>query len=765
MSNSKKIYIELTNGGEVELLIVADVPDSLREIEEIEAVENLEASVQLLEGYEYEYQLTSGYSLAQDEQRIISHSNLNSSTGRLSPNIYVGTLQLDVLNNDEKKCGTVELEVQSRKTDYRTEYRFMLEEITEKCTDLLMQYTSPANQPFDVDHDNDPQTLYQRFAFLKSVLDSEEFWTGVHRVITNPVTAWMQTEEHRDIRSVRRMNRNVVRQLAGSSNRVPLGKSHSLYSHMKSVPEKVITHYKVDTVDTPENRFVKYALETFKTLCADFKTASKKKSRLHKEAENLEEELEESLHHAIFQKISRPSTLPLNSPVLQRKEGYREILRVWLMVNLAARLTWQGGEDVYKGGKRDVATLYEYWLFFRLTDLLEDLFGINAMTPEDLIEVTGDKLGLKLRQGKYLPLNGVFETDSRKLHVQFSFNKTFSGDNKYPSKGSWTRSMRPDYTLSIWPEEIENETKAEEQELIVHLHFDAKYKVENLSKLFGDDEEGLDENEKEEYLNDEKQEQNKGTYKRADLLKMHAYRDSIRRTAGAYVLYPGGDGVKDWRGFHEIVPGLGAFTMKPNREDDGSSELRTFFNDVIQHFLNRTSQREKLSSKINEIYSQPIPYEFSKEIPEFLNSKKLIPDEVFVIVGYYNNDEHLSWILENNLYNVRYDTGKGGVELNTKTVSASYLLLWGPNGHKTGRIYQLKQGGPKIFSSEELRDIGYPRRRREYSYLVYQIDLPSKEDFKNRKWDIRKLNDYNPSRATATRPLFIKLSDLMEAEI
>ncbi|MDZ7756754.1 DUF2357 domain-containing protein [Rhodohalobacter sp.] len=103
------------------------------------------------------------------------------------------------------------------KTDYRTEYRFMLEEITEKCTDLLMQYTSPANQPFDVDHDKDPKTLYQRFAFLKSVLDSEEFWTAVHRVTTNPVTAWMQTEEHRDIRSVRRMNRNVVRQLAGSS--------------------------------------------------------------------------------------------------------------------------------------------------------------------------------------------------------------------------------------------------------------------------------------------------------------------------------------------------------------------------------------------------------------------------------------------------------------------------------------------------------------------------------------------------------------------
>jgi predicted component of viral defense system (DUF524 family) len=755
MSTSEKIHIELKNGETAELHIVADVPKSLRKIEELEASENLEASVQLLEGYQYEYQLTAGYSLAKDEHGIISQSNLNSSTGRLSPNIYVGTLQIDILDEDQEKCGTVELEVQSRKTDYRTEYRFMLEEITEKCTDLLMQYTSPANQPFDVDHDNDPKTLYQRFAFLKSVLDSEEFWTAVHRVTTNPVTAWMQTEEHRDIRSVRRMNRNVVRQLAGSSNRMPLPAGHSLRTHMDSVPEKVITRGKIDSVDTPENRFIKYALETFKNLCGDFKSASKNHTRLHKEAEFLEEELEEILNHALFHKISRPATLPLNSPVLQRKEGYREVLRVWLMINLAARLTWEGGEDVYSGGKRDVATLYEYWLFFRLTDLLEDLFSIDAMKPEDLIEETNDKLGLKLRQGKFLPLNGTFETESRKLHVQFSFNKTFSGEKTYPKGGSWTRSMRPDYTLSIWPDGI-NEAEAEKQELIVHIHFDAKYKVESLSTLFGQSDENLDE---------EKEAQNKGTYKRADLLKMHSYRDAIRRSAGAYILYPGGDGKIDWRGYHEIVPGLGAFTLKPNRDNDGSQDLREFLKDVIQHFLNRTSQREKMSTRINEIHSQTKPYKFKKEVPEFLNNKKLIPDEVFVVVGYYNDEKHLDWIENNNLYNVRYQTGRGGVELNDKTVSASYLLLWGPNEHKASKIYKLKSDGPKIFTSKELIELGYPRGKRAYSYLVYNIDSSAEEDFKSRTWDIRNLEEYTASRASSTKPMFVKLSELMKAEV
>ncbi len=763
MNNEVNILLELDSGLPVSVHIVGEYENSIQQIPEAEALENLEASIQIIEGYSYEFEVDSPYSL-KSEAGVVTASKLNRSQGRITPGIYVGTLPIFIINEEDEEAGSFELEVLSRKTDYRTEYRFMLETITEKCTDLLMQYTSPANQPFDIDHDNDPQTLYQRFAFLKSVLDSEEFWMAVHRVTTNPVTAWMQTEEHRDIRSVRRMNRNVVRQFAGAANRVPLPENHVLRKHMDSVPEKVITRGKVDTVDTPENRFIKYALETFKNLCSDFKNNSKDNARLHKEARFLEEELEESLNHAIYQKISRPSTLPLNSPVLQRKEGYREILRVWLMINLAARLTWKGGEDVYEGGKRDVATLYEYWLFFKLTDLLEDLFEIQALTPDRMIEETADKLGLKLKQGKYLPLEGVYETGNRKLHVQFSFNKTFSGDNKYPKGGSWTRSMRPDYTLSIWPEEI-NYDEAEEQELIVHLHFDAKYKVDNLSSLFGSDDNELDEDEKNDYLNEEKKEQNQGTFKRADLLKMHAYKDAIRRTAGAYILYPGDEVKDDWKGFHEIVPGLGAFTMKPNRENDGSSELRIFLKDVIQHFLNRTSQREKLSSSINKIHSESTPYEFKKEVPEFLDNKKLIPDEVFVVVGYYNSENHLDWIMENLLYNVRYNTGRGGVKLTEKVVSASYLLLRGPKSMKTDQIYKLKEGGPVIYSSKELIAMGYPRGEKPYSYLVYNIERSASEDFKQRKWDVRKVKGYVASRAKSTKPLFVLLSNLMEAEI
>lgn len=760
MNNEVNIHVEIESAPPITVHIVGEYGNSIQLIPEAEASENLEATIQIIEGYSYEFEVEKPFSLYADGG-VVSASKLNKSQGRITPGIYVGTLPIFIINEENDEIGSFELEVLSRKADYRTEYRYMLEEITEKCTDLLMQYTSPANQPFDIDHDKDTQTLYQRFAFLKSVLDSEEFALAVHRVITNPVTEWKQTEEPRDIRSVRRMNRNVVRQLAGSSNRTPLPQHHVLKKNMNSVPEKVITRGKVDSVDTSENRFIKYALETFKNLCSDFKNHSKDNARLHKEAESLEEELEESLNHAIFQKISRPATLPLNSPVLQRKEGYREILRVWLMINLAARLTWKGGEDVYKGGKRDVATLYEYWLFFKLTELLEDLFQIQALTPESMIEETNDKLGLKLKQGKYLPLEGIYETDSRKLHIQFSFNKTFSGDNKYPAGGSWTRSMRPDYTLSIWPEGI-TEKEAEKDELIVHLHFDAKYKVDNLSSLFGAEEKEMDENGKEEYLNEEKKQQNQGTFKRADLLKMHAYKDAIRRTAGAYILYPGSEVKDDWKGFHEIVPGLGAFTMKPNRENDGSSELRLFLKDVIQHFLNRTSQREKLSKRINEIHSEVMPYEFRKEVPEFLDNKKLIPDEVFVLVGYYKNLEHLDWIKENGLYNARAGSRRGSLRLTRGETEAKFILLHSDGELVSDKLFKVVKTGPRIFSKNDLLSKGYPGQSDEKYYLVYEIEEQNLPELKNSQFNIRDLSGYRTGRGSAL-PFSVIFADLIMA--
>ena len=97
------------------------------------------------------------------------------------------------------------------------------------------------------------------------------------------------------------------------------------------------------------------------------------------------------------------------------------------MFELAAKLIWQGGEDIYAGGKKDIGTLYEYWLFFKLLDLFQELFNIDQKDISELITPSKDGLNLQIKQGDFTALKGVFETETRKLNIQFNYNRQYSG--------------------------------------------------------------------------------------------------------------------------------------------------------------------------------------------------------------------------------------------------------------------------------------------------------------------------------------------------
>jgi predicted component of viral defense system (DUF524 family) len=750
MAANKIVIPVITSERNVELILCGENAGETV-IEKADAFENGEAQVQIKEGNFYEYKISEGYFLQPSE--IVIQSNISKSSGRISPNIYVGTLSIDVLKTDtEQKCGEIKLEVQSVKTNYREDYRHMLEEITEKCTDLLLQHSSPVSQFFEVDFNADASTLYQRFAFTKSILESVEFNDSVHKILSSPVTRWRENETIKDIRGVRRFNNSILHQLSNATNRFDLPDGHQMKSKMESVPSKLKVNYKTETVDTVENRFVKHALISFQAFCSDFKTKAKDSDRIKTEASLLEDKLEQYLSHAFFKEISSPTTLPLNSPVLQRKEGYREILRAWLMFDLAAKMVWHGGDDVYSGSKRDVAVLYEYWLFFKLLEIIRAVFKIESVATEKLIEETPDGLGLKLKQGKFLPVKGIYSTDTRKLNIEFSYNKTFSGGKEYPDGGSWTRNLRPDYTLSVWPFGIEQE-QAELEELIVHIHFDAKYKVENLQSIFG----------KDDNLEEEKEEQKKGTYKRADLLKMHTYKDAIRRTAGAYVLYPGTEAQYTRTGFHELIPGLGAFSIRPSKTNNGCEELKKFLLEVVHHFLNRASQREKMSLKTYEIYKDKNSIKVNEALPEaFGLNRNLLPDETFVLVGFYKDEQHLEWILNSGLYNTRADSKRGSLRLGPRETGAKYLLLHSHAETTTDKLFKIIQTGPRVFSKQTLIDKKYPTvPSREY-YLVYKVEKVHDIEFANRDWDITKLKDYLTSRGSGL-PFATTLTELMNA--
>lgn len=714
----------------------------------------------LEENGRYEYEVLSTDYKLKEKKGIIRPNRLadTKARGTIEPGNYVGLLKLELLDRDDQRIASTHLDVRSTKLNYEDEYRSMLEDIADRCADFLLQLESPVEQTFVPDDEVHEATLAQRLYFLKSLLGGEDFQMAIQRIVTMPNTQWREEFRTVDVRQSRRLGRYEVKQFSSAGRRMKVPEGHPLRDVMKTIPERIEVRDKRDTVDTPENRFVKHALniflQTLEELLEKFPTLGDEKyPGLRLEIDGLINDLEETISHDVFKQVSLPELLPLNSPVLQRKEGYRQVLRAWMLFELAAKLSWAGGDDVYEGGKRDAAALYEYWVFFKMLDLVAGLFNLKNPTVEDLIN--NKDLVLKLKAGQHLPIEGVYSGAGRSLHVEFSYNRTFSGAKKYPEQGSWSRQMRPDYTLSLWPVGF-TQAAAEEQELITHVHFDAKYKVDSLAKLFGGADDDLDK---------EKVDQRAGNYKRADLLKMHAYRDAIRRSAGAYVLYPGNEEEQPpFHGFHELLPGLGAFPLRPNEVDDGSIALERFLKEIVAHVCNRATQREQHTYHTYRIHKDDPPDAIRESMPEIGELYRAEPSsEVFVIHGSHKGTTHFNWIKNTGYYNFPTGRQKNSLRLPSSVSGAKYLYVHAKEGRE---LFRIKSDGPRVFSKEVLNDLDYPGKPRSPSYLVFDIEPLHKDDpLAKYEWKVSKIEGIQSGHAAALPSSGIPLNEFMKGAV
>jgi predicted component of viral defense system (DUF524 family) len=710
--------------GRLRIYAPANFPEALQILDFTEAKLHGEEQVQLLEGMSYEYEVLVDLeqysnvqlSTATGQSTIIKHSRITggelADRGAIEPGLYTGLLSL-TLKVDNDLIATAAVEVRSRKANYRDEYRSMLEDIAEYSTELLMNFQSPSQARFLSVANESIESIYQRFAFLKSTIGGQGFKDAIECIVAVPHRVLISEEQELSIRSRFAPSSRSYTQFARNSQRISLPTSHSLYSQMRSmgidnpsIPEKIYSRTQRETTQTPENIFVKYVLVTFATFVGQFEHRISylitqhpsdgniaAYSRLLKNVQQLHEELLSALNRNLFKDLPEPDTLPLSSPVLQRKAGYREILQIWFQFNLAARLVWDGGDDVYTAGKRDVATLYEYWIFFQLLNIISVRLEFRKPPSKTLIEKTANGFGLKLKRGVVLSQAGLYSRRGRTLNIQFTYNRSFKVEPRDDVAGSWTRTMRPDFSLSIWPEGF-TQAEAEQQELIVHIHFDAKYRAESVDDLFGEQPDELS-----EIIN----QQTRSTYKREDLLKMHAYRDAIRRTVGAYVIYPG-DRHSILRRYHEILPGLGAFAVRPGLgTTSGIQTLSGFIDQVLVHMCDRVTLREQSTFHTNRIYHnssnlKPI-YE---ALPEKIGLSRTKPiAEQYILVAEYTVDE-IRWMEEYGLFVITSQAN-----LHTDIFHIDFIFVYDQsNGSHT--IFQLQNPTISVLSDGDLRHHNYP---------------------------------------------------------
>ena len=116
-----------------------------------------------------------------------------------------------------------------------------------------------------------------------------------------------------------------------------------------------------------------------------------------------------------------------------------------------------------------------------------------------------------------------------------------------------------------------------------YIHFDAKYRSELEIVDFYDN--IVSDNQ----LNDEidkrdDKEERESVVKDGDIYKMHTYKDSILKTEGSYILYPGNKS-KQFFESDRVIPSVGAFSLTPGNVDVEEDNLEIFIKEVLKTLL------------------------------------------------------------------------------------------------------------------------------------------------------------------------------------
>jgi predicted component of viral defense system (DUF524 family) len=548
------------------------------------------------------------------------------------------------------ECNNVRInfEIIPDKIDYETDYKKMTDDINAKISQLLLNDSAPVSLHFG-EGEEYKKSLLEQFIIIKHFINEGNVFGYIQSIKFNPHQKLKKDAEW------------MPSHLATFDNyfKNPVKYSRDCSSKNK-IPNEIYSIRKYVSFDTAPNQFIKFVLNDFYNVCLTIKEIySEPKINsgiLFSEVEKVLETIGHLLMDPFFKEISTLKRIPFDNQTLQKRFGYKEILNIWLISQLALKVKWEGRENSFSASTRNVAELYEYWLYFKILEILEaepiNLKPIEIDSKNAVIRYTDKGMLINLSEGKESLMAFNFYNGQLNLRIHFYYNRTFSKRKIYNSESSlnevnginsYSAPFRPDYSLVIFPNEYSNESTIESMEntasnngRIAYLHFDAKYRVDKIKKAWGTevDNEG-------NFLNNEELSSKvTDTFKRGDLYKMHTYNDAIKRTIGSYVLYPGDnneDKIGDkYRAYHEILPGVGAFALKPGID---TSDISNFIKDCLLIQASKFSQLYKMQHKIHEIVKEE-PFDFKKySVNELIKKQNTPPSEIIIALGYQKKND------------------------------------------------------------------------------------------------------------------------------
>jgi hypothetical protein len=643
-------------------------------------------SIELTEASTYRYTLdVAGDVISFEPGELLDPDDPSLRSGRLRTGEAVGEVHFAVTCRTESGPveGVTRAEVLPSKLTDEHAFREMLSNLSDLSVEVLHQGFAPSAGRFSTVAGPSPRLLYQQFALLHLRLFSAETEWALARVLAEPYRSWETESEERPLGAPIKGSSRLARSLTGGGQRL-VAPAHA---PLGTLPLRLSVDRTESTFDNVPNRYVRFVLERWRSIAADALDAVEGKlrgatlRRGRTQALRTLDRLDELLANPVLREAGILRSFPQGNQVLLKRDGYRQITAMAAVIESSLGLELEI-EDPFIVSRRNIATLYEYWCFVRLAEAVGATCG-HRLTHE-LFQVGDNGMSLTLKQGRASRLRFAPTIAGRELLVDLFFNREFG-------KGSsWTRKMRPDVSLLVRPAES---PYVGEDVADCWLHFDAKYRVDWAEPFSG--EPGLD---------DEELEQT-GESKRTDLLKMHAYRDAIRDSAAAYVLFPG-DIPREFRFAEETLPALGAFPLRPDLADRDAHRLEAFLADVFTHVANQATRHERARYWTRTAYAGGS----AQTAPAPTLRLQRPPADTPVLFGYVRGPAHRDWIEEHCLYNVRGGDRVGGVNENASELDARVLILYSGPWHGPPVLFGRTSAWQAADRAEMLR-LGYPDPR------------------------------------------------------
>ena len=421
--------------------------------------------------------------------------------GNLQFQNEVGLTTFSIFRDSEKLL-EVTLEIFPSKLNYRKDYRKLLEEVNDEIYNLAFHF------------------IRKTYLGAKVKLEGKPSWTEFYRLIDYHFERLLQAisnvekQPNHLLRTVHEKARGDQIGKLDSKGRSYLRKRPHLFVEVERgiplgrkelMPISGLRIKKELTYDTNENRYMKWMMERvihkledlLRTIQAQWNGLfTKEEDRdLTKKINRMIGRLEKQLERPFWQRIGKLDRSVM-SLVLQMAPNYRDAFRIFLILSRGLALHGK----VYQMSVKDVATLYEYWTFLKLGQILGKHY---KLVSQDIVKVN--------RRGLFIILD-TNQTAKRVYQHPVTKEKIILSYQKYARTP--TVAQIPDSVLSI-------EKKGKNHQY--HFIFDAKYRID-----YGDGR------------------TTPGPVEE-DINTMHRYRDAIvaknggpyeRTSFGAYVLFP-----------------------------------------------------------------------------------------------------------------------------------------------------------------------------------------------------------------------------------